>query len=139
MAADTGGTVPPMGRHSDSYGRGMSDELPTQRVAGVEYLSCEWCGEPVSQLGSWSPRRYCKRSHRQRAFEARRLGVPMKKDRGKETVDTKAAVSVDIVAPDPPAAPSTPPLWEDDDMGLRLARYGIGTDGQELPCTDGPS
>lgn len=36
--------------------------------------SCKWCGEPVKQrsvLGH--PRWYCTRSHRQRAFEARRL------------------------------------------------------------------
>ncbi|WP_399554100.1 hypothetical protein [Streptomyces anulatus] len=111
----------------------MSDELPKQRVAGVEYLSCEWCGEPVSQLGSWSPRRYCQRSHRQRAFEARRLGLPMKRNRGKTSVE--AAAAVDVVAPVPPATPSTPPLWEDDDIGVRLARYGIGADGQELPGT----
>ncbi|MYS37222.1 MULTISPECIES: hypothetical protein [unclassified Streptomyces] len=103
----------------------MSDELPKKKVAGVEYLSCEWCGEAVSQLGSWSPRRYCKRSHRQRAFEARRLGQPMMRDRGKEEVATPAA----DVAPSPPA----PQLW-DDDMEARLARYGIGPDGQELPA-----
>ncbi|TGG77870.1 hypothetical protein D8771_26595 [Streptomyces albus] len=117
----------------------MSDELPKQRVAGVEYLSCEWCGEAVSQLGSWSPRRYCKRSHRQRAFEARRLGLPMKRDRGKTSaeveVEAAVVVDVDVVAPVPPAPPSTPPLWEDDDIAVRLARYGIGTDGQELPGT----
>ena len=114
----------------------MSDELPRQRVAGVEYLSCEWCGEAVSQLGSWSPRRYCKRSHRQRAFEARRLGLPMKRDRDKEEPVVQAAVDIDVVAPVPPAEPSTPPLWEDDDIAVRLARYGIGVDGQELPATE---
>lgn len=58
-----------------------SSELPTRRQAGAEYRSCEWCGEAVSQLGSRSPRLYCKRSHRQRAFEARRLGRPMQRDR----------------------------------------------------------
>ncbi|MFB6955379.1 hypothetical protein ACFCXP_37680 [Streptomyces niveus] len=57
------------------------EQLPTQRVAGIEYLSCEWCGEAVSQLGTRSPRKYCKRTHRQRAFEARRLGVPMLRNR----------------------------------------------------------
>lgn len=113
----------------------MSDELPKQRVAGVEYLSCEWCGEAVSQLGSWSPRRYCKRSHRQRAFEARRLGLPMQKDRGKEAAVVQAAAA-DAVVPEPPATPTTAPLWEDDDIALRLARYGIDTDGQGLPARD---
>ncbi|MGW9476513.1 hypothetical protein ACWGVM_31355, partial [Streptomyces albidoflavus] len=34
----------------------------------------------------------------------------------------------------PPATVTNPPLWEDD-MADRLARYGIGTDGQELPRT----
>jgi hypothetical protein len=72
----------------------MASELPRQRVAGIEYLSCEWCGEAVSQLGTRTPRRYCKRSHRQRAFEARRLGVPMRRDRDR---------------PEPPTGPLT--LW----------------------------
>ena len=53
--------------------RGMSEELPEQKSAGTQYRSCEWCGEPVSQLGTRTPRQYCKRSHRQRAFEARRI------------------------------------------------------------------
>ncbi|MCT6782309.1 hypothetical protein LXH09_37445 [Streptomyces sp. CS7] len=113
----------------------MSDDLPTQRIAGTEYVSCEWCGEPVSQLGSWSPRRYCKRSHRQRAFEARRLGVKMKWQRDQEAAAVAAAPVVEAAAPTPPATVSNPPLWEDDDMADRLARYGIGTDGQELPPT----
>lgn len=116
-----------------------SNELPVQRQAGVEYRSCEWCGEAVSQLGSRSPRLYCKRSHRQRAFEARRLGQPMQRDRGKEAAVVQAPAADVVVVPDPPAAippaaPSSPPLWEDDDMAVRLARYGIGTDGQELPA-----
>ncbi|GAB2778267.1 hypothetical protein [Streptomyces daliensis] len=51
----------------------MSEELPTQETASGAQIRCEWCGEPVSQLGTRTPRRYCKRSHRQRAFEARRL------------------------------------------------------------------
>jgi hypothetical protein len=68
-----------------------SDELPRQRVAGVEYLSCEWCGGAVSQVGTRTPRRYCKRSHRQRAFEARRLGVPMMHERQKASGTPAAA------------------------------------------------
>ncbi|MBK3582588.1 hypothetical protein JHN49_02245 [Streptomyces sp. MBT57] len=35
-----------------------------------------------------------------------------------------------------PAPPPAPPLWEDDDMADRLARYGISDDGQELPARD---
>ncbi|MER5820499.1 hypothetical protein [Streptomyces californicus] len=112
----------------------MSDDLPTQRVAGTEYVSCEWCGQPVSQLGSWSPRLYCQRSHRQRAFEARRLGKPMKWKRDEEAAAIAAAAAAKATPPTRPATVSNPPLWEDD-MADRLARYGIGTDGQELPPT----
>jgi len=37
---------------------------------------CLWCGEPLSQNGGVGrPRRYCRRSHRQRAYEARRLAA----------------------------------------------------------------
>ncbi|WP_123083606.1 hypothetical protein [Streptomyces sp. ADI95-16] len=35
----------------------------------------------MSQIGTRTPRRYCKRSHRQRAYEAERLGLPMRRDR----------------------------------------------------------
>lgn len=52
---------------------GMTDDLPRQKAGGIKYLACEWCGESVSQLGTRTPRLYCKKSHRQRAFEARRL------------------------------------------------------------------
>ncbi len=37
-------------------------------------LRCEWCGEEfASRGGPGRPQRYCRRSHRQRAYEARRL------------------------------------------------------------------
>ncbi|MEA2001615.1 MAG: hypothetical protein U9N84_06985 [Actinomycetota bacterium] len=37
-------------------------------------LRCEWCGgEYISAAGPGRPPRYCRRSHRQRAYEARRL------------------------------------------------------------------
>jgi hypothetical protein len=37
-------------------------------------LRCEWCGrEFSSNRGPGRPARYCRRSHRQRAYEARRL------------------------------------------------------------------
>ncbi|MFJ5954181.1 hypothetical protein [Streptomyces noursei] len=62
----------------------MTDALPTRREGGSEYLSCEWCGEAVDQIGTRTPRLYCKRSHRQRAFEARRLGQPMRRFRGQQ-------------------------------------------------------
>lgn len=36
--------------------------------------ACAWCGEVISNGGApGRPRRYCRRSHRQRAYEARRL------------------------------------------------------------------
>ncbi|MFD6855704.1 hypothetical protein, partial [Streptomyces diastaticus] len=76
----------------------------------------------------------CKRSHRQRAFEARRLGVKMKWQRDQEAAAVAAAPVVEAAATTPPATVTNPPLWEDD-MADRLARYGIGTDGQELPRT----
>ncbi|WP_371674874.1 GIY-YIG nuclease family protein [Streptomyces sp. NBC_01276] len=43
--------------------------------------SCRWCGAPVHQGNTRTSRLYCKRAHRQRAFEAERLGLPMLKDR----------------------------------------------------------
>jgi hypothetical protein len=56
-------------RHGDGLvaSPGMSDELPWKPKS----RPCEWCGEPVDQLGTRAPRLYCRRSHRQRAFEAR--------------------------------------------------------------------
>lgn len=36
-------------------------------------LPCEWCGTAVSQAATRTPRRYCKQSHRQRAYESRRV------------------------------------------------------------------
>lgn len=37
---------------------------------------CAWCGgELPVQTGGGRPRRYCRRSHRQRAYEARRLAA----------------------------------------------------------------
>lgn len=35
---------------------------------------CDWCGDPVpASAGPGRPARFCRRSHRQRAYEARRL------------------------------------------------------------------
>jgi hypothetical protein len=48
----------------------MSDELPTTTEG---QRPCDWCGEPVVQPRMGRTRRYCQRSHRQRAYEARRL------------------------------------------------------------------
>lgn len=104
-----------------------SEDVRVVRV--VPDPECVWCGEPVSQLGTRTPRRYCQRSHRQRALEARRLGLPMKKDRPpKEATPTPAALvraeddrqaalfladavvrtSVDVPPPAPAALPDPP-------------------------------
>lgn len=96
----------------------MSDELPEQRETGGRYLSCEWCGEPVNQVGARTPRRYCKRSHRQRAYEARRL--------------QRAAGLVPAEPPAPPAEVEAPAL-------LELADFPepSGVQGEECPyCRD---
>ena len=38
-------------------------------------LPCAWCGEPFPRSkGPGRPRRYCRRSHRQRHYEAKALG-----------------------------------------------------------------
>lgn len=39
----------------------------------LEAAGCVWCGDPVPvRNGPGRPARYCRRSHRQRAYEARR-------------------------------------------------------------------
>ncbi|HTT89676.1 MAG TPA: hypothetical protein VMF65_08965 [Acidimicrobiales bacterium] len=39
----------------------------------TKYLACAWCGKPIDQSGgAGRPRRYCRRSCRQRDFEARK-------------------------------------------------------------------
>ncbi|WP_406377067.1 hypothetical protein OHU23_41325 (plasmid) [Streptomyces virginiae] len=105
----------------------------------------------MSQLGTRTPRKFCKRSHRQRALEARRLGLPMKKDRPvdeprpvpvpvvRAREDRQAALflaeavertSVDIPAPAAEAVPAPAPKvgapmlpeWEDD-IGDRVAAH----------------
>ncbi|MCB5182861.1 hypothetical protein LG632_26310, partial [Streptomyces sp. SMC 277] len=103
----------------------MSDDVVLRKVGPDP--ECRWCGEPVSQLGTRTPRRYCKRSHRQRAYEAERLGLPMKRDRPQETgprpvpapvrraqedrgavlflADAMERASVDVPAPAPEPTP----------------------------------
>ena len=46
-------------------------------VTVTEITPCGWCGRGMPSGGNGRPRVYCKRSHRQRAFEARRLGEVM--------------------------------------------------------------
>jgi hypothetical protein len=39
----------------------------------TKYPACAWCGKPIDQSeGAGRPRRYCRRSCRQRDFEARK-------------------------------------------------------------------
>jgi hypothetical protein len=39
----------------------------------TKYPACAWCGKPIDQgPGAGRPRRYCRRSCRQRDFEARK-------------------------------------------------------------------
>uniref|UniRef100_UPI002F9067EE hypothetical protein n=1 Tax=Streptomyces virginiae TaxID=1961 RepID=UPI002F9067EE len=127
------------------------DAEDVRLVRVVPDPECVWCGEPVSQLGTRTPRRYCQRSHRQRALEARKLGLPMKKDRPpKESRPVQAPVvraredrqaalflaeavertSVDlpspavepVPAPAPKAGAQMLPEWEDD-IGDRVAAH----------------
>ncbi|MEU8765003.1 hypothetical protein [Streptomyces sp. NPDC048659] len=138
------------------------DAEDVRLVRVVPDPECVWCGEPVSQLGTRTPRKFCKRSHRQRALEARRLGLPMKKDRPQKEAEPRPAAlvraeedrqaalfladavlraSVDVPPPAPAADDERPlpaeprverrvlPLWEDEEVGERLAAYGIGPDG----------
>ena len=52
---------------------------------------CVWCGRPFpAKRGPGRPRRYCRRSHRQRAFEARRLAERMGLDTGEALVSAVA-------------------------------------------------
>lgn len=140
----------------------MDEDVRLVRV--VPDSKCVWCGAAVSQLGTRTPRKYCQRSHRQRALEARRLGLPMKKDRPPKAPKPSAAAlvraqedrqaalfladvvertSVDVPPPAPAAVDEEPvllaeprverstlPLWEDAEIGDRLAAYGIGPDGE---------
>ena len=56
-----------------------------------QILRCRWCGRELApSTGPGRPREYCRRSHRQRAFEARRLGERMGLDRGDALVDADA-------------------------------------------------
>ena len=60
-------------------------------VTVTKTTSCDWCGDPLVANCSGRPRRYCRRSHRQRAYEARLLAERMGLDPG------DALVPVDLV------------------------------------------
>ena len=56
-----------------------------------EIAHCAWCGRAFSVSGGLGRRaRYCRRSHRQRAFEARCLAARMGLDSGEALVDAEA-------------------------------------------------
>ncbi len=48
----------------------------TVNIVTVTEQSCSWCGDPVpGREGPGRPRKYCRRSHRQRHFEARKVAA----------------------------------------------------------------
>ncbi|MFH1331455.1 MAG: hypothetical protein ABIJ48_12525 [Actinomycetota bacterium] len=57
----------------------------------AEISQCAWCGRAFALSGSLGRKaRYCRRSHRQRAFEARCLAAHMGLDSGEAVVDAAA-------------------------------------------------
>jgi hypothetical protein len=57
----------------------------------AEIAHCAWCGRGFAVSGGLGRRaRYCRRSHRQRAFEARCLAARMGLDSGEALVDAEA-------------------------------------------------
>lgn len=57
----------------------------------TEIAHCAWCGRAFARSGSQGRRaRYCRRSHRQRAFEARCLAARMGLASGEALVDADA-------------------------------------------------
>ncbi|MBN2113944.1 MAG: hypothetical protein JW785_07455 [Acidimicrobiia bacterium] len=57
----------------------------------MEIAHCAWCGRAFAVSGgSGRKARYCRRSHRQRAFEARCLAARMGLDSGEALVDAAA-------------------------------------------------
>ena len=57
----------------------------------AEIAHCAWCGRAFAVSSGLGRRaRYCRRSHRQRAFEARCLAARMGLDSGEALVDAEA-------------------------------------------------
>ncbi len=53
--------------------RGLSQAQYDSGTVTISAPFCAWCGEAIPRRsGPGRPARYCRRSHRQRAFEARR-------------------------------------------------------------------
>ena len=60
-----------------------------------EVRHCAWCGGAIPETGGpGRPRRYCRRSHRQRAFEARRLGGARGLAPGEAVIGTETLASL---------------------------------------------
>jgi hypothetical protein len=54
----------------------------------TEKGACAWCGRGFVSLGRGRPRQYCRRSHRQRAYEARLLAERLGLDSNEALVST---------------------------------------------------
>jgi len=64
-------------------------------VTKREIRHCAWCGGVIPDSGGpGRPRRYCRRSHRQRAFEARRLGSARGLSQGEAVISTETLASL---------------------------------------------
>lgn len=67
------GPTGPPGRSSTH--RGLRTSFVTVMKRTRKQLVCRWCGEEfLATPGPGRPKLYCRASHRQRAYEARRLG-----------------------------------------------------------------
>lgn len=63
-----------VGRNVSSEGR-LDGKIDTVTLS-AELTRCPWCAAVIpSQNGPGRPRRFCRRSHRQRHYEARRLAA----------------------------------------------------------------
>ena len=61
---------------------------PVTIVTVMKIIPCRWCGRGMPANPRGRPRQYCRQSHRQRAFEARRRAERMGLDRGETLVAT---------------------------------------------------
>ncbi|MEV6081579.1 hypothetical protein AB0L80_41820 [Streptomyces sp. NPDC052069] len=127
---------------------------PPPRDEGGQLLCQQCMKNPVPPSLGTKPRIYCSRNCRQRAYESRRTRsivsvavevalsreAKSRDERSATSRDNAGATSRDVAKPQvkpanppvPPARAAAAPLWEDSDIEVRLARYGIGADGQEL-------
>lgn len=80
--------------------------MPRQAAEASEPLTCAWCGAPIYRRATSGPvPQYCSPGHRQRAYEARRMGRRPPR------------------VPSPTAVPDVPLLTADEVAGwLRLPK-----------------